>query len=991
MFSDDQPDVQSLAVEAERLVQRHLADRGFLVVPTSSLTGNHSATAAPMALGRDRDWVLPDVLAFNPATGRPLWVEVKTKASPGWLAVHARWEHGIDHARWADYCALADASGTDLEVWVCELTSPLGPGQIAGPGGWLRVERTTLETQGRVQPNWPSPGSAGFVWPRDIMTAVPGLEALGTTGPATSPRAPTPTPIPSAKFSWLHIGPELPARKVVEPLLRRGVRVDVFVPTGVDVALWAAPLAPFGKHKLLEVHVARSATARALCRESTVIEDGKTVAIRTTFDPTCQFEPQLGRFPFNPHQYEAIHEQRSAHVIVRAGAGTGKTHVMVQRALYLLHMGADIEQITLVTFTRAAAGEMRKRLSEALEARYYATGDERFVDWMSRAGGFTVSTLTSFAQGVLRDLGRYGGWSTNWGVRGMTLIRRRFLDEAADRWFNNHPDGAPVKSARLRYQILQLLERAWGTLENRGMSPSSAEIDWGTEDLGASDGAVWARFFEEVLTDADAALKVWKATEQAISLGDEMGELRPLLSELKKSGTRSANIRFLLIDEFQDTDDTQIQYVVEMARQLGAYVFAVGDPKQAIYRFRGAEEMALDELNRGLGGRAKLHDLVYNTRTGRTLLDGVAAWTQCWSLHSYLPQHPHPSPIGPGGAGVHFVGDDVDLHAIVRDLLNDLPTTESASPRVGVLVRTNRQAREVHQQLIDGGDFAVRLWTGNDFFRRPAIRDVYALVHAVCEPSSLHAVLAVEQTPFGHASLPQWAELFHHRGAPAAIAAGLRTTHPELLDRWQSLWLRAQREPPMRILASHSANLDEDPLAWRGHADPEGYRRDLQHLLILIREAFRHDELSWPGLEGWLVARMASDTDERGPGQADAEVVVATVHRVKGLQFPGVVLAGTSYKFGSWGDQFVVLREGGGHPNRFTWALRKEPNADRISSPSWQNWEHTERRARIAEECRLLYVAATRAESRLVIVCDRPDRLSGNPSSWRAFFPQGAP
>ena len=108
---------------------------------------------------------------------------------------------------------------------------------------------------------------------------------------------------------------------------------------------------------------------------------------------------------FNSAQYLVEHCKADEHIEVQASAGTGKTTVMIDRILSLMHTQPDLHlpEIYMVTFTNDATNQMNKRLQDALVTRYDLTRDEKYLRWLEEQSQMNISTLHSFAYQMLRE------------------------------------------------------------------------------------------------------------------------------------------------------------------------------------------------------------------------------------------------------------------------------------------------------------------------------------------------------------------------------------------------------------------------------------------------------------------------------------------------------------------------------------------------------------------------------------------------------------
>ncbi len=240
-----------------------------------------------------------------------------------------------------------------------------------------------------------------------------------------------------------------------------------------------------------------------------------------------------GRFAFNPAQQAAM-EHGAGPALILAGPGTGKTRVLVNRIRQLLDSGAAAENILAITFTNKAAQEMRERLARLLGAP---------------AAAVTVATFHALGLQILREqldlTGRTEGFALI-DEEEKELIARRHLGWAG-------------KSAR------EYLER---------ISRIKQHID-----AGDGEGIPW--------------FSAWQETLRAFNLFD-LDDLLYLPLHLLTKHPELADryckrFSWLLVDEYQDVNPVQYAFIRRLAPTAAANLFAIGDPNQAIYGFRGAD------------------------------------------------------------------------------------------------------------------------------------------------------------------------------------------------------------------------------------------------------------------------------------------------------------------------------------------------------------------------------------------------------------------
>ena len=462
-------------------------------------------------------------------------------------------------------------------------------------------------------------------------------------------------------------------------------------------------------------------------------------------------------------------------------------------------------------------------------------------------------------------------------------------------------------------------------------------------------------------------------------------------SEIRRA--LAAQYRVLFLDEFQDTDPLQYQIVrlISEPPEGGAAapgrLFIVGDPKQAIYRFRGADisayESAVARVQQGGGARLVLSrnfrarpeilvplDRLFQRTFERPDDDSTQSLAAAYVEYDGLEAARNAAgerrverwTIG-AAAGAR------DARALEAEVIASWVAREVGAKRfafgdVALLFRALTDAHVYVRALQQRG---ISVWVGraDEPERDPALQQVTALLRALANPADAPAVLGFLRSPLGgvpdaelarHATRDGRRWLYTATLVDAATAPNLARAF-ESLARWHA---RAQAEPLSRVLA---ALREETPLLALHAAARDGVRRVVDLSALLDRLAARASAAPERDL-GHFVAGLEREERRRSaeePVPDDDAVRVLSIHGAKGLEFPVVVLPdlvrGSPPDFGD--ERGVDLR----------WSREQEALAVRTRaalSSTWVERERIERSHLDAEVRRLFYVAATRAQERLV-------------------------
>jgi ATP-dependent exoDNAse (exonuclease V) beta subunit len=461
-----------------------------------------------------------------------------------------------------------------------------------------------------------------------------------------------------------------------------------------------------------------------------------------------------------------------------------------------------------------------------------------------------------------------------------------------------------------------------------------------------------------------------------------------------------ARLQHVLVDEFQDTSETQVRLLEKLTMGWqcddGRTLFAVGDPMQSIYRFRGADVgLFLDVRNRGLGDlRLEPLTLAVNFRSTRPVIDWI---NNCFSrvlpttddeatgTVSYTPGTGAEAAGGHGGVRVHALLRRSRLHeaACVADIVEQT-LAEDDSASVAILVQGRSHLVDIVAEFARRG-VPFQATDIDPLGERPIVLDLLALTRAIAHPADRPAWLAVLRAPWCGLTL---AELH-------ALCADERdATLPELLrDTSRRARLgpdaRARLDRAWRVLREAPGELrrfglrDTVERAWLALGGPATAtsQRGLDEAGAYLDELAEIDRRA-SGLVD--LARLADALEKLyAPSRPDKSIRVEllTVHKAKGLQFDTVIVPGLERRSRSDDKRLLQWARQPGAPQP---ALLVAPVAGTGAEPNaLYRWlENLEVAKQGQEKRRLLYVAATRAKRWLHLfgTCNLKEQEAGGPA-----------
>ena len=632
--------------------------------------------------------------------------------------------------------------------------------------------------------------------------------------------------------------------------------------------------------------------------------------------------------PLNDAQRAAVAAE-PGHSLVLAGAGSGKTRVLVHRVAWLLATAqATPHSILAVTFTNKAAGEMRARIESMLG---------------HSVGGMWVGTFHGLAHRMLRAHWREAGLAEGFQIIDsddqLRMIRRimRGMELDDGQW--------PPKQAQ------------WFINARKEEGLRAAHIDE-SDDM-------WLR----------AMVPVYKAYEEACETGGmvDFAELLLRSHELLRDQPHLAEhyrerFRHILVDEFQDTNAIQYAWIQLLAGTNG-WVFTVGDDDQSIYSWRGARIENIQQFSKDYPG-AQTYRLEQNYRSTGNIL--AVANKLISNNFSRLGKNLWTEDSGGDPIFLYTAYNDVDEARYVVSRIDGWVSEGGRRDETAVLYRTSAQSRVIEEALLSAG-MPYRVHGGFRFYERAEIRDALAYLRLSRNPHDDAAFERVVNTPtrgIGARTLDAVRERARQGALPLWSAAQALITESALSAR------AANALGAFQLLVAQLGEIDHDlyleervAQVIEGSGLIEHFKKDkgergearIENLEELVTAARQYQGRLDPEDEASgdpLLAFLSHTALEAGEAQADEHqdsVQLMTLHAAKGLEFPIVFLCG--------------LEEG------------LFPHQRSVEDP-----------AQLEEERRLCYVGVTRAERQLHITHAEARRLHGSehyprPSRFIAELP----
>ncbi len=573
----------------------------------------------------------------------------------------------------------------------------------------------------------------------------------------------------------------------------------------------------------------------------------------------------------NPRQKEAV-LYIDGPCLVLAGAGSGKTSVITRKIAYLIEeCGVSARHIAAVTFTNKAAREMKERVSKLVNGK--------------KARGLTVSTFHNLGLNIIRREHKHLGYKS-----GFTIFdsedARALIKEIM------------IKDGDLNSDLLDGVQNQISNWKSGLIEPQQA-----LEQAESTGEQTWALVYERY----DKALRAYNAVDF-----DDLIRLPSLLFSSNPEVLEhwQQRIRYLLVDEYQDTNSSQYEVVKQLIGGRGSLT-VVGDDDQSIYAWRGARPENLSLLKQDF---PNLHviKLEQNYRSTARILK-VA--------NELIANNPHDfdkTLWSDFGLGEHIrlikcKTEDSEAERVATEILTQNIKRQSKFRDFAVLYRGNHQAKLIELKL-QHHQIPYNISGGTSFFARAEIKDIMGYLRLIANPDDDNAFLRIINTPrrqIGTGTLEALGRYSTDREISllnACDEVGLQMVVPKKgLERLREFsdWLNNVRQnchnnDPIVGIREMIEDINYEGWLHQNASAPQVAERRFENVLTLvdsIRSSLNNDDDEEKDGEEKIndaIARLLLQDllDRQEEEDLTDRVQLMTLHASKGLEFPHVFLIG---------------------------------------------------------------------------------------------------
>ncbi|HAT3836325.1 TPA: DNA helicase Rep [Morganella morganii] len=569
----------------------------------------------------------------------------------------------------------------------------------------------------------------------------------------------------------------------------------------------------------------------------------------------------------NPGQQQAV-EYVQGPCLVLAGAGSGKTRVITNKIAHLIrNTGYQPRQIAAVTFTNKAAREMKERVAQTLGRK--------------EAKGLMISTFHTLGLEIIKREYKALGMKSNFSL------------------FDDQDQLALLKELTFDHleedkELLQQLVSQISNWKSALLTPEQAK------GLARSER-------EHTFAECYRRYELHLNSCNVLDFDDLITKPTLLFARDEQARERwLQRIRYLLVDEYQDTNTSQYQ-LVKLLVGKRAYFTVVGDDDQSIYSWRGAQPKNLVQLSKDFP-ELRVIKLEQNYRSSGCILNAA---------NILIANNPHVfekqlfSNLGYGDPMKVITANNEDHEAerVVGELIAHHFINKTDYKDYAILYRGNHQSR-IFEKMLMQNRIPYRISGGTSFFSRPEIKDLLAYLRVLTNPEDDSAFLRIVNTPrrgIGPATiqkLGEWANTRDKSLYQASFDLGLgQTLSGQGLAALTNFtgWLAeveklVEREPLIAV-RDLLHGLDYQSWLFETSASPKAAEmrmKNVDQLFSWMAEMLEGDDLNEPMTLAQVVTRFTlRDMMERGEEAEELDQVqLMTLHASKGLEFPYVFLVG---------------------------------------------------------------------------------------------------
>lgn len=692
---------------------------------------------------------------------------------------------------------------------------------------------------------------------------------------------------------------------------------------------------------------------------------------------------------FNLQQYLIEHAPINGDIVVKAGAGTGKTYSMISRIAYICHAssGANIldvkNEIAMLTFTTEAATNMKTRLKQAFMNYFVLTRDRKYMEMIAGIENMRISTIHSFSNAIIKDTSLPLGIGVDFSTVSGSYQKQKIFDGFFNEYLQKKNDEESMFFKTIPgsiYEFRKMLLQFADMLYNKGFDIKESVSD--VFGVPIPQMPYLKEIIEEVIVKTEKEYADYLYENNAVCLSEYMIYLNKCVSD-ESFNTNLYKYKYIFIDEFQDVDDSQISAFLEMQKKLNFNFFIVGDLKQSIYRFRGATMDAFKKM-KCYDSRWKEYSLNINYRTDKRLLEGFDVLFDNMGRQKLIPYKKDTDQL----SGVK-INDSVDqeeligvyeytseqeknnefydkLFEIILERKKQIEGSDkydklsSAEKTIAILVRTNFQIASILRKAKNQDEVIIESDSNGDLYQLQSSIDLCKLTSALSNPRN--PVYLFDLLLSNNVNIKFPVEKIIGMDEDEKIdylTDCLDQFYKNTLNlTWSELVFEVQSKPVLMVLRK----IYDCSKPWKTYSLDDAkqvhYRTNYDLVFEELSIENRYNYLTLDSINESLHILINIGSEQKSRSVTDGgdyvKVVCTTVHKSKGLEYDMVIMPMTF-------DKIDSMRRNGLEVTYVDGKVGYCISVDGEMIANEYFYEEDEINEIIMEESRILYVALTRA------------------------------
>lgn len=744
---------------------------------------------------------------------------------------------------------------------------------------------------------------------------------------------------------------------------------------------------------------------------------------------------------FNYRQYKIEHAQNEGNILVKAGAGTGKTYSMVSRIGYLYYSKNYkpedlLSAIIMITFTNDAADNMKNRLKQYFTNLAILTEETEYIQIMENISRMQISTIHALMKKIIGKNSKYLGVGNTITITTQQYEKQQLIHKHLEAFINQEERFSELIGPIKKFEIRKAVEKFTDLLEKKNINLEYEQIF----DPVEKD----CTLFELIL---QVAINVQKETivqhiaHNKVQLSNLAIYIDKILRELThvEEGKRKdvvGVVEYVFVDEFQDTDDVTIDLIKRFYNLKPFNLFVVGDIKQSIYRFRGADDEAFTKLQLGMNNWVvdptapeEYLTLSKNYRSDAKLLRAFDAMFKEWvkgigHFDEILKYEESDELIGVKSDeridipikceicnAVTFESKFIEtIENKLKELNDKYRDKPNEKGTIAILTRNNEEIERI-RQIGQGHGYTIETAKVENLYEMAPTIDLYRLILALqyntnakylysLSLSNYAPTIAHKEVYKNRKNRKHIYELFMQN---KIITNWAQSEEDRLAGARDESILGSLREKTiLRVIR----DINQTTKPWERYAaqfkeeerqaQKEYYKRNQDLLLERLIQMSNGDNLTINSIAHFLYIMIFTNQhqDERSHKKkaTDHTIKCLTVHKSKGLEYDHVIIPYTTTPLDRQHANQIIKIDN----VIYTKLVVRQGDRDKGEAPigfiskNYYKKVNQEKEDLVKEEARILYVALTRAEDTVTWFKHQEDReVNEQGVTWTQLLSKG--